>query len=171
MIPNTSTASRVDGNPCVRPNAVEQEVVPEICGVETGSEGSEDRRESERETGDTLDRYRWLSSEGKREYRELMGRQGVQAGSEEWEKHADEYIERQWRATDEAEATETTATTVDTEREPIRGDGAGSAPGVREPDEEGRAVRTLRPVGCPTEEEWRQHRATHYPYRSWCPWC
>ena len=32
-------------------------------------------------------------------------------------------------------------------------------------------VRIRRPPGNPTKEEVRKHRATHVPYRSWCPVC
>ena len=36
---------------------------------------------------------------------------------------------------------------------------------------EGRAARTKPEVQVPSLEEWRQHRFTHLPYRSWCPDC
>ena len=73
------------------------------------------------------------------------------------------------------------------EAETIHGSRAGSA--VREDEhedrpekdmrarhdhdqaEEGRAVKTKRPSSCLSEAEWREHRVTHYPYRSWCPYC
>ena len=32
-------------------------------------------------------------------------------------------------------------------------------------------VKTRRPPRSPTEEELRVHRATHVPYRNWCPHC
>merc|ERR1711978_680622 len=28
-----------------------------------------------------------------------------------------------------------------------------------------------RPPRAPSAEEWRMHRATHVPFRSWCPKC
>ena len=32
-------------------------------------------------------------------------------------------------------------------------------------------VRTKTKVYVPTMEEWKAHRLTHLPYRSWCPEC
>ena len=37
--------------------------------------------------------------------------------------------------------------------------------------EESRPVFVRNPPKGPSEEEMRKHRATHYPFRSWCPWC
>ena len=31
--------------------------------------------------------------------------------------------------------------------------------------------RIKRPPKAPSAEEWRRHRATHVPFRSWCPKC
>ena len=31
--------------------------------------------------------------------------------------------------------------------------------------------RMKRPPKAPSAEEWRRHRATHVPFRSWCPKC
>ena len=36
---------------------------------------------------------------------------------------------------------------------------------------EGRAACRKPEVHVPSLEEWRQHRLTHLPYRSWCPDC
>ena len=38
-------------------------------------------------------------------------------------------------------------------------------------DEERRPVFVRNLPKGPSEEEMRKHRATHYPFRSWCPWC
>ena len=47
----------------------------------------------------------------------------------------------------------------------------GSGPEEEECEEEGRAVRARAPPKGPTAGEWRVHRTTHYPFRSWCPYC
>ena len=36
---------------------------------------------------------------------------------------------------------------------------------------EGREASTKPEVHAPSLEEWRNHRLTHLPYRSWCPDC
>ena len=36
---------------------------------------------------------------------------------------------------------------------------------------EGREANTKPKVHAPSLEEWRKHRLTHPPYRSWCPDC
>ena len=38
-------------------------------------------------------------------------------------------------------------------------------------EEEARTVHAPPIPNTPTLEEVRQHRLTHYPYRSWCPHC
>ena len=42
---------------------------------------------------------------------------------------------------------------------------------AQEDSEEARGVASKKPPGAPSAEEWRQHRLTHWPYRSWCPVC
>ena len=37
--------------------------------------------------------------------------------------------------------------------------------------EEARDALTRRPASRPTVEEIRRHRATHLPFRDWCPEC
>lgn len=44
------------------------------------------------------------------------------------------------------------------------------------PEEEGRAeecreLKSRAPPKGPTAEQWRTHRISHYPFRSWCPHC
>ena len=41
----------------------------------------------------------------------------------------------------------------------------------REAEQEGREVQVRRKPDGPTDEEWRKHRVTHYPFRNWCPYC
>ena len=36
---------------------------------------------------------------------------------------------------------------------------------------QGRRIRTKRDEYVSTMEEWKSHRLTHLPYRSWCPEC
>ena len=36
---------------------------------------------------------------------------------------------------------------------------------------EERVIDRKKPPSAPSEEEWRKHRLTHWPYRSWCPIC
>ena len=36
---------------------------------------------------------------------------------------------------------------------------------------ESRAVGGKRPPGAPGEADWREHRQTHWPFRSWCLVC
>ena len=36
---------------------------------------------------------------------------------------------------------------------------------------EGREANTKPEVHAPSLDEWRRHRLTHLPYRSWCPDC
>ena len=42
---------------------------------------------------------------------------------------------------------------------------------AQEEAEEARQVGSKKPPAAPSAEEWRQHRLTHWPYRSWCPVC
>ena len=36
---------------------------------------------------------------------------------------------------------------------------------------EARVIKVQSKPRGPAFAEWRQHRATHYPFRSWCPYC
>ena len=36
---------------------------------------------------------------------------------------------------------------------------------------EERVINRKKPPAAPSEKEWRHHRLTHWPYRSWCPIC
>ena len=42
---------------------------------------------------------------------------------------------------------------------------------AQEESEETRGVGSKKPPAAPSAEEWRTHRLTHWPYRSWCPIC
>ena len=44
-------------------------------------------------------------------------------------------------------------------------------PAVPEGTEEGRIPRVKRTPKQPTPEEIREHKATHLPFRDWCPHC
>ena len=54
--------------------------------------------------------------------------------------------------------------------ENVEGDGCLPR-GYEVGQEEGRDVRSKRPPQALSEQEWRAHRVSHYPYRSWCPDC
>ena len=42
---------------------------------------------------------------------------------------------------------------------------------AQEEAQEERRVDRKKPPSAPSEEDWRHHRLTHWPYRSWCPIC
>ena len=46
-----------------------------------------------------------------------------------------------------------------------------SGPEEEERAEECREVKSRAPPKGPTAEQWRTHRISHYPFRSWCPHC
>ena len=114
------------------------------------------------------------------EFEDQMKSMRLAVGSQEWRDYAKEFVIIE-RGKEEPEETE-----------PIHGSRVGSAAEPREPEErepeeglgedmraredyeqaeEGRAVKTTRPAACPSDSEWRARRVTHYPYRSWCPYC
>ena len=43
--------------------------------------------------------------------------------------------------------------------------------GTEDTWERARGEKMKKPPKAPSMEEWRLHRATHCPYRSWCPKC
>ena len=42
---------------------------------------------------------------------------------------------------------------------------------AQEESEEARGAGSKKLPAAPSAEEWRTHRRTHWPYRSWCPIC
>ena len=140
------------------------------------------------DAADPFENAPWVTEQGRREFEELMQKQGVDAKSEVWHRYARRFLEEE-RARrgpdapedDEEEMLQRSGVFDDDEefepggagnpeRDSIRGTGAGSARGYSEPID-GRAVRTTRPPDCLSEKECMLHRVTHYPYRSWCPCC
>ena len=55
--------------------------------------------------------------------------------------------------------------------EEVQGEQAGADGAVRETSERAVGEKIRRVPKGPSEEEYRIHRATHCPFRSWCPKC
>ena len=185
MTPMTPTDhdDRGDGNRSISPIAMQEETRA-LMGVEDERDSKRRRVESESEEAgrpdgeDIFEGATWVTANARWEFEDRMKSMGLAVGSQAWREYAKEFV-RIERGEDEPE-----------EAEPIHGSRVGSAAQPEETEEpeeragedmraredfeqkeEGRAVKTTRPSACPSEAEWRAHRVTHYPYRSWCPYC
>ena len=59
----------------------------------------------------------------------------------------------------------------DTEVEVVTGVAEEEEPAEEENFERAVGEKIKKPPNAPSEKEWRIHRATHCPFRSWCPKC
>ena len=184
MTPMTSTdqLDRGDGTRSISPSAMHKEETRVLMGVDDEERESKRRRvETEREAAeqpdveDIFERATWVTANSRWEFEDRMKSMGHEVGSREWREYAKEFV-RVERDQDEPEEPEPIHGSRDgsatrPEAPDERFDGDMSAGRDHEPAEEGREVQTTRPASCPSEAEWRAHRVTHYPYRSWCPYC
>ena len=193
MISKTSTGHPPGGNHGVRPNAEhEHEEAHEIMGVGEESEtelGAKRRRVEPGAENDPFTGAEWVTESAKAEFDDRMSSMGLDPTQPGWLEYARDFVELERRGPDgEVHGDEVPVgreADVDGQRgeatfDGERGEGeeasnmirgrVGTGTGFVEP-EEGRPVRTRVPPDCPSEREWREHRVTHYPYRSWCPCC
>ena len=184
MTPMTPTdqLDRGDGTRSISPSAMHQEEARVLMGVDDEERESKRRRvETEREAAeqpdvdDIFEGATWVTANSRWEFEDRMRSMGHEVGSREWREYAREFV-RVERDQDEPEVPEPIHGSRDGSATPPEGPdevfgGDMSAGRDHEPTEEGREVKTSRPAACPSEAEWRAHRVTHYPYRSWCPYC
>ena len=157
----------------------------EVYGVEEDERAKRVEMKRQHDERYPLEAVRWLTAEAKQEFRDIMATEGIAEDSDEWRKHAKEYVERLWAEMDDPSAGTTRGEQLrkepagSTEGEPdakrTRRDGAaasGTETKIDEPGEqEGRSLKPQTQPYVPTAAERREHRKTHYPPRSWCKHC